>query len=66
MKANRRIFFMPAWIDEFINAHSSAKGLAVVDAFLAKRDDLSVDIRRKLLQSVDALRRAVAIKAKYR
>ncbi|MAE75992.1 MAG: aminopeptidase [Planctomycetes bacterium] len=66
VKANRRIFFMPAWIDEFINAHSSAKGLAVVDAFLAKRDDLSVDIRRKLLQSVDALRRAVAIKAKYR
>lgn len=64
VKQNRRIFFMPAWLDGFVNAHSSTEALAIVDAFLAsaKMDD---DVRKKLLQSRDGLRRSVMIRAAF-
>lgn len=65
VKANRKIFFMPSWLNAFINAHSSAEALAVVEAFLEERSDLSIDIRRKLLQSIDGLRRAVKIRQTF-
>lgn len=65
VKANRKIFFMPAWIDSFLGAHGSAEALAIVDRFLGQRRDLPQDIRRKLLQSVDGLRRAVRIREKF-
>ncbi|MFY9344502.1 MAG: M1 family aminopeptidase, partial [Planctomycetota bacterium] len=61
VKANRRIFFMPAWLDGFINGHSSPEALAIVDDFLATAE-LSPDIRQKLLQSRDGLARAVRIR----
>jgi aminopeptidase N len=64
VKASRRIFFMPAWLDAFVNGHSTPDALAVVDAFLAARQ-LPPDIRQKLLQSRDALARAVRIRAAY-
>jgi aminopeptidase N len=65
VKEHRKIFFMPAWIDGFVNGHSSAGALEVVDAFLAEREALPDDVRRKVLQSVDELRRVVAIRAKW-
>ena len=63
-KQNRRIFFMPAWLDGFVNGHSDAAALATVDEFLrtAKLDD---DVRKKLLQSRDGLQRAVRIRAAF-
>ena len=63
-KQNRRIFFMPAWLDGFVNGHSDAAALAIVDEFLrtATIDD---DVRRKLLQSRDGLQRAVRIRAAF-
>lgn len=64
VKENRRIFFMPAWLDGFINAHSSPDALAIVDAFLAE-NKLSDDVRRKLLQSRDGLARAVKIRRTF-
>jgi len=64
VKSNRRIFFMPAWLDGFINGHHSAAALAVVDAFLATRE-LPTDIRGKLLQSRDGLLRAVNVKQAF-
>ena len=64
VKQHRRIFFMPAWLDAFVNAHSSAAALGVVDAFLAEHE-LSDDVRRKLLQSRDGLARAVRIRAAF-
>lgn len=64
VKANRRIFFMPAWLDGFVNAHSSPAALAIVDEFL-QRDGLAQDIRQKLLQSRDGLLRAVKIRATF-
>ena len=64
VKQNRRIFFMPAWLDAFVNGHSSTAALAVVDAFLAEAE-LSDDIRRKLLQSRDGLARAVRVREAF-
>ena len=64
VKQNRRIFFMPAWLDAFVNGHSSAAALAIVDEFLAGAA-LSDDVRRKLLQSRDGLQRAVKIRAAF-
>ncbi len=64
VKQNRRIFFMPAWLDAFVNGHDSAAALAIVDAFLATHS-LTDDVRQKLLQSRDGLARAVRIRATY-
>ncbi|MFN3244345.1 MAG: M1 family metallopeptidase [Planctomycetota bacterium] len=64
VKQNRRIFFMPAWLDAFVNGHSSKEALAIVDAFLAE-SRLSPDIEKKLLQSRDGLARAVRIREAF-
>jgi aminopeptidase N len=64
VKQNRRIFFMPAWLDGFVNGHGTADALAVVDAFLAEAR-LGDDVRKKLLQSRDSLARAVRIRATF-
>ncbi|MCA8977645.1 MAG: hypothetical protein KDC98_23170, partial [Planctomycetes bacterium] len=64
VKQNRRIFFMPAWLDAFINGHSSAAALAIVDDFM-QTSELSPDVRKKLQQSRDGLARAVRIRAAF-
>ena len=64
VKTNRRIFFMPAWLDSFINGHSDAEALAIVDSFLAETE-LADDIRKKLLQSRDGLERSVRIRNRF-
>jgi len=64
VKENRRIFFMPAWLDAFINGHSSKEALAIVDQFMAERE-LSPDIKQKLQQSRDGLVRAVRIREAF-
>jgi hypothetical protein len=48
-----------------VNGHSSPEALAVVEAFLTDRPDLSDDVRRKILQSLDELRRAVRIRTAW-
>ncbi len=65
VKEHRKIFFLPAWIDAFVNAHSDGAALGVVDDFLRQAVELPLDVRRKVLQSVDGLRRAVRIKATW-
>lgn len=55
---------MPAWIDAFVNAHSSPAALAIVDEYLAATE-LSDDVRRKVLQSRDGLLRAVRVRAAF-
>jgi aminopeptidase N len=65
VKRHRRIFFMPAWLDAFVNAHDSPEALAVVDHFLGEQQ-LTPDIRQKLLQSRDGLARTVRIRAAFR
>lgn len=62
VKKTRKIFFMPAWIDAFVNGHSSPEALEIVQEWLASRPDLDQDIRSKVLQSLDELERAVRIR----
>jgi aminopeptidase N len=63
-KKHRRIFFMPAWLDAFVNGHSDQEALEVVDEFLATAA-LDSDVRKKLLQSRDGLVRAVRVRARF-
>jgi aminopeptidase N len=66
VKQKRKIFFLAAWIDSFVNAHSSAEALAVVDGFLRERGQgMAPDVAKKLAQSRDGLARAVAIRARW-
>ncbi|MBI5851306.1 MAG: ERAP1-like C-terminal domain-containing protein [Planctomycetes bacterium] len=61
VKRTRKIFFMPAWIDGFVNGHSTPAARAAVLAFLAGRPDLDPDIVAKVKQSLDDLDRSVRI-----
>jgi aminopeptidase N len=61
LRDNRRIFFLPSWIEAFIGGHRSQEALAVVDAFLADTPELPIDIRRRILQARDELERTVRI-----
>ncbi|KAA3607299.1 MAG: hypothetical protein DWQ01_16530 [Planctomycetota bacterium] len=65
VKEHRKIFFMPAWIDAFINAHSSPQALEVVEDFLQANPDLPLDVRRKLWQSTDRLRRVLQARQRF-
>ncbi|HKP76750.1 MAG TPA: ERAP1-like C-terminal domain-containing protein, partial [Longimicrobiaceae bacterium] len=62
IRDNRRIFFLPSWINAFVRGQHSAEALAVVDRLLADTPDLPPDIRRKVLQARDELERTVAIR----
>ncbi|HET7234790.1 MAG TPA: M1 family aminopeptidase [Longimicrobium sp.] len=62
IRDNRRIFFLPSWINAFIRAQSSPEALATVDRLLEEHPELPIDIRRKVLQARDELERTVAIR----
>jgi len=62
IRDNRRIFFLPSWINAFVRGQQSAEALAVVDRLLAESPELPPDIRRKVLQARDELERTVAIR----
>jgi aminopeptidase N len=64
LRDNRRIFFLPSWIESFIGAHRSADALTVVDTFLADSPGLPEDIRRRILQSRDELERTIRLRTK--
>lgn len=62
LRDNRRIFFLPRWLDAFIGGHGSPEALRIVDEFLAANPQLPADVRRKILQPRDELARAVRIR----
>ena len=64
IRENRRIFFLPRWINAFLAGHASPEALATVDAFLRENPGLPVDIRRKVLQARDELERTVRIRGR--
>lgn len=66
LRDNRRIFFLPRWLDAFIGGHASPEALAVVDAFLAENPRLPADVTRRILQARDELARTVAIREAFR
>jgi aminopeptidase N len=63
LRQNRRIFFLPRWVNAFVGGQTSPEGLAVVDRFLADHPALPADLRRKVLQARDELERTVRIRA---
>jgi aminopeptidase N len=65
IRDNRRIFFLPRWLASFVGGQESAEALAIVNRFLAERQDLPLDLRRKVLQARDDLERTVHIRAKF-
>jgi aminopeptidase N len=64
LRDNRRIFFLPRWLDAFIGGHTTPDALHIVDAFLIEQADLPDDVRRRVLQARDELERAVRIRAR--
>jgi len=62
IRDNRRIFFLPRWVNAFVGGQTSPEGLSVVDRFLAENPGLPEDLRRKVLQARDELERTVAIR----
>jgi aminopeptidase N len=62
IQQNRRIFFLPQWVNAFIGGQSSREALEVVDDYLGRHPELSPDLRRKVLQARDELERTVRIR----
>jgi aminopeptidase N len=65
LRDNRRIFFLPRWIDAFIGGHASAEALRIIDEHLAANPDLPADVRRRILQPRDELERAVRVRQTF-
>ena len=64
IKRDRKIFFLVAWLDAFLDNQQSASSLATVEKYL-KTQSLDPDLRLKILQAEDELQRTVQIRAKY-
>ena len=64
LRRTHRIFFVDRWLEAFVGGQDSAASLAVVEAFAAD-PSLAPDLRRKVLEAVDALQRTVAIRARF-
>ncbi|MEJ7812179.1 MAG: M1 family aminopeptidase [Gemmatimonadaceae bacterium] len=62
IQTNRRIFFLGNWLGAFLDGQRSPDALAAVDRYLADHPALPADLRQKILQSADELRRTVRIR----
>jgi aminopeptidase N len=65
LRDNRRIFFLPRWLDAFIGGHASPEALAIVDRHIERNPDMPADVRRRILQARDELARAVRIRSTF-
>jgi aminopeptidase N len=65
IQRNRRIFYLGSWLGGFIGGQRSPDALAAIDAFLARRPKLPLDLRQKILQTRDDLERTVRIRSRY-
>lgn len=62
IQQHRRIFFLGSWLSAFLNGQRSPEAARIVHDWLDARPDLPIDLRRKVLQSVDELDRTVRIR----
>lgn len=65
IQANRRIFFLGSWLGAFIGGQRSEEALAIVRKYLADHPALPLDLRQKVLQTVDDLDRTVKIRKRW-
>ena len=65
IQRNRRIFFLGSWLGGFIGGQRSPQALEQIDALLARRSTLPLDLRQKILQTRDDLERTVRIRAAF-
>lgn len=65
IQRNRRIFYVGSWIGSFVEGQTSEAALNTVREFLDKRQELPLDLRLKILQSVDELERTVRIRRTF-
>jgi aminopeptidase N len=65
IQANRRIFFLGSWLGAFIGGQRSPEALAIVHKYLADHPQLPLDLRQKVLQTVDDLDRTVRIRKRF-
>lgn len=65
-QSNRRIFFLGNWLGAFIGGQQSEEALAIVNEYLADNPKLPLDLRQKVLQTVDDLDRTVKIRKRGR
>jgi len=65
VQQNRRIFFLGNWLDALVGAQGSAAAVEAVDVFLRDNPRLPEDLRRKVLQSADELRRTARIRGAF-
>ncbi|QQS42793.1 MAG: ERAP1-like C-terminal domain-containing protein [Acidobacteriota bacterium] len=65
LKRNRKIFFVNNWLGSFIGGQKSEEALQIVNRFLEANPKLDADLKRKILENVDGLERAVKIRAKF-
>ena len=65
IQANRRIFFLGAWLGAFLNGQTDVEAIGIVQQFLREHPRLPLDLRQKVLQNADELERAVRIRAEF-
>jgi aminopeptidase N len=66
LQRNRRIFFIGSWLSGFIGGQTTPEAVSTVRTFLKSNPDLGVDLRQKILQTLDELERTVEIRAAWR
>jgi aminopeptidase N len=64
IKQHRKIFFLGAWLDAFLEGQDSVQAQAAVHAWLA-RPAIDPDLRLKVLEVSDSLDRTVLIREKF-
>lgn len=62
IQANRRIFFLGAWLGSFLGGQTDQAAVSTVRQFLADTPNLPADLRRKVLENADELERTVRIR----
>jgi aminopeptidase N len=64
IKQHRKIFFLMAWLEAFIEGQNSAEAQAVVQGWLDS-EKIDPDLRLKVLEVFDSLERTVLIRKKF-
>ncbi len=65
IQRHRRIFYLGSWLGAFLDGQVGTDAVETVDRFLRETPRLGADLRSKVLQAADELRRTAAIRARF-